>query len=125
MFRSQWWKHGFLNLLEHGITRAGDALASLLLIWVLAPEVFARLALAQAWIAPLLFFFVAPEVVLYREYASWRAEGRQVFGKRLYALRIFGYWKIPAAILLSLAISLLMPATAESTQGDTFWSLLL
>ena len=103
--RSPWIKHGFWNTLEHGVTRGSDALTSLVLLWCLAPEVFSRLALAQAIAAPVLILFVSPELVIYRDFAKWRAEGISVLAARLRALRLFSWGKGQAALVLAAVIA--------------------
>jgi hypothetical protein len=103
---SPWLKHGFWNTLEHGITRGSDALASLVLLWALSPETFAKLASSQALIAPVLFLFISPENVLYRDYAVWRGEGTSALAARLYALRRFALGKAQVALILSVVLAM-------------------
>jgi hypothetical protein len=103
MLRSAWLKHGFWNTLEHAVTRVSDALTTLVLLWALVPEVFSRLAIAQAWVAPLLLVFISPEAVLYRDFGKWRSEGADLFASRLRALRLFAWGKAQLALVLSFA----------------------
>jgi hypothetical protein len=118
--KTKWLKHGFWNTLEHGITRGSDALASLVLLWALSPETFAKLASSQALIAPVLFFFIAPETVLYRDYAIWRQEGVSVIAARLHALRRFAFGKGQFAIVLSA----LLAAFSAGAWGERFYALI-
>ncbi len=103
---SSWWRHGAWNTLEHAVTRASDSLATLLLVLILDPSKFARLALAQAIVAPLLFLSVTPESALYRHFAAWREEGPERLAARLRYFRRFAWGKGPAAILLSALLAL-------------------
>lgn len=105
--RSAWLKHSFWNVLEHGLTRVADAATSLVLLWVLSPEIFSKLALAQAVVAPLLLLFVAPEWVLYRDFAKWCEKGHSEAASRLYALRLFAWGKGQLALVLSAGIAAL------------------
>jgi hypothetical protein len=103
------------NALEHGLTRLLDAASTLLLLWFLSPEMFAKLAVAQAVAAPLLLVFVSPETILYKEYARWRAEGDAPFAWRVRILRRFGWAK--AAVVLPLA------AAVAAVGGAGFWAI--
>lgn len=67
---------GILNVLEHGITRASDALTSLVLIWSLPVEIYGNVAYAQALVAPLGFLFITQDVYIYRHYSRWKQSGR-------------------------------------------------
>ncbi|MBI2711248.1 MAG: hypothetical protein HYX41_00090 [Bdellovibrio sp.] len=102
--RSVWIKHGLLNTVEQAITRVADGLTTLFLIWFLSPEVFSKLAMAQAVVAPLLLFFLAPETVLYRDFSVWKDAGVTVLAARLRAFRVFGYLKGAFALLVSLGV---------------------
>jgi len=119
----QWLGHGFWNLMEHGITRGADAASSLLLLWALTPELFSKLALAQAAIAPLLFFFLSPETVMYRDYSVWQKEGRHGIAGRIRAFRRLSWGKGQLAIVLSLGLALLWPGEGLSW-SDRFFSLI-
>src|SRR3989344_1122819 len=101
----EWLRHGFLNTMEHAITRVGDALATIVLVWALSPEVFAKLVDATSLIAPCLFLFLAPEAVLYRDFAIWRAEGGIAFSSRLHSLRLFAWGKAAVAVLISVPLA--------------------
>jgi hypothetical protein len=116
--RTVWLKHGLWNILEHGLTRAADAATSLVLLWVLSPEIFSKLALAQAVIAPLLLFFVSPEVVLYRDFSKWQEAGISDVASRLHALRAFAWGKGQLALILSALV-----ATLGADWTVKFWSL--
>jgi O-antigen/teichoic acid export membrane protein len=102
---SPWFKHGFLNTLEHGLTRVADAATSLVLLWVLSPELFSSLALAQAMVAPALLFFISPETVLYRDFAKWREEGTNAVAARLHAFGRFAVGKGQFAFVLALVLA--------------------
>jgi hypothetical protein len=78
------------NAVETFGTRLGDAVVSILLIRALAPEVFAKLVLAQAYIAPALLLLIAPGNTVYRFFTVWEKEGRAAFARRLLALRWYG-----------------------------------
>lgn len=104
--QSGWWKHGSLNLLEHGLTRGADAASTLLLLWALPSETFSKLALAQAWVAPLLLVFVSPEAVLYRDFKAWGELGPRELSSRLHALRLFGWGKAQLALVLAFGMAL-------------------
>lgn len=118
MIRTPWLKHGFWNTLEHAFTRVADALVTFVMLWALPPELFATLGLAQAWVAPLLFFFIAPETVLYRDFGRWKAEGPDVLAARMHSLRAFAWRKAWLAILLALALAWIIPLTSSSWQGS-------
>lgn len=118
----KWLKHGFWNTLEHAITRIADAATSLVLLWALAPELFARLAFAQALVAPTLFFFVSPETVIYRDYSRWKGEGMAALSARLQALRRFGWGKAQAALVLS-ALLAFIEASSGTTWLERFFAL--
>jgi len=109
MLHSTWWRHGAWNMLEHGVTRAADSLATLLILFLLDTPDFARLALAQAIVAPLLFLSVTPESALYRHYAAWRAEGAQSFEVRLRHYRRFAWAKGPGAVAVSALVAPFLP----------------
>ena len=125
---SPWIKHGALNTFEHGITRVADALTTLTLLWALAPEIFSKLALSQAIVAPLLFFFIAPETVIYRDYSKWKEKGPVALASRIWAFRTFGYGKAQLAILISLIVAFLTSKTPFSSEwsaySETFWGLI-
>lgn len=69
---TRWGRVGLLNTLEHALTRFSDSATTLLLLWGLSSELFGRLAIAQAFAAPLLLLCVAPENVLYRDFPALR-----------------------------------------------------
>ena len=98
---SPWLKHGFWNVLEHGLIRLTDSLVSMTLLWVLVPESFAKVALAQAWVAPMLFLFVSPETVIYRDFSLWKSQGPASMSANLRALRLFSWGKALAAIVIA------------------------
>ncbi|MGE0616244.1 MAG: lipopolysaccharide biosynthesis protein [Bacteriovoracia bacterium] len=104
-----WLKSGVLNTVEHVLTRVMDAATSLLLIAWLSPESFSALALAQAWVAPVLLFLLCPETALYRDFERWRAEG--TLGRHLAVFRRFAYGKFPVCLVIAFLLSwLTVPA---------------
>ena len=111
---SPWLKHGFWNVLEHGLIRLTDSLVSMTLLWVLVPESFAKVALAQAWVAPMLFLFVSPETVIYRDFSLWKSQGPASLSANLRALRLFSWGKALAAILIAVLSAFIFPV------GDGF-----
>jgi hypothetical protein len=110
--RRFWFKKTVLNLLEHGLTRGADALTSLILIAFLQPELFGRLAAAQAWVAPFLLFFLAPETVLYRDFSEWKKQPASQRAARLRVFREFAWLKLVLAGLVSAAMATLLPESA-------------
>lgn len=123
--RSPWFKHGVLNTLEHVLVRGADALSTLVLLWTLQPELFSKLAIAQAWAAPLLLLFISPETVLYRDYAKWKAQGVSAVASRLRAFRLFAWGKFLFAIIVCAACAGLsrgIPSIGE-TFLDRFYAL--
>lgn len=96
-----------------------------MILWSVPTEKFSHLALAQAWVAPALLLFVAPETILYRDYSKWNAEGRGVLLTRVRALRRFAWGKVFAAILLSLGIAAFSTSGAgsENTYADRLFAL--
>lgn len=119
--KREWFKHGILNTLEHAVTRISDAATSIVLLYVLAPEVFAKLALAQAWTAPVLFFFVAPETVIYRDFTKWKVRGHGELHARLRVFRLFGYAKGFVAIAISVVGAFLWTG---DNHLEHFWALI-
>ena len=117
-FKKTWFKHGFWNTLEHALTRVADALATIFLIRVLSPELFSKLTLAQAFVAPCLFLFISPETVIYRDYLKWEKEGAERFLIRLRALRYFAWGKGVMAIFISAIIALLFPHSAVGMSSE-------
>lgn len=109
MARSAWWRHGILNTLEHAVTRGADAVVTLVIISVLRPETFGALALAQAWIAPVLLVFVAPELVLYRDFGKWKSASSAEIAHRMSAYRAFAWLKAAAAGVFCVIIATLVP----------------
>lgn len=105
--------------MEHGLTRGADALISILLLWILSPESFSKIALAQAVVAPILLFFVSPETVLYRDFAIWRELGPSEQASRLHGLRVFAWGKVQLAFLISIGI-----AIAGDHSWIRFWSMI-
>lgn len=103
--KRNWIRPAALNILEHSSTRVADAATTLLVLLILDTEVFGRLALAQAWVAPTLFFFVCPENVLYRDFRKWEAEGTSPFNAKLDILRRFAWAKAFVAIGVAAAIA--------------------
>jgi len=125
---SSWFEHGFWNTLEHAITRVADAFSTLILLWALSPEVFSKLALAQAYVAPMLFFFLTPETVLYRDFGEWKASGTRILGANLKALRIFAWSKIGIAFVLTLFVAwffnIIDDHSTNVSGGDRFFAVL-
>jgi hypothetical protein len=109
--KSAWFKYGFWNTLEHGLIRVSDALTSIVLLWALSAETFSMLALAQAFVAPLLLLFVSPETVLYRDFGRWEAQGADLLASRIRALRLFAWGKAQIALFLSVGIAFVLPGT--------------
>jgi hypothetical protein len=114
--RGNWIRHGFWNTAEHATVRVSDALVTLLLIWLLPTESFSRLALAQAFVAPLLLAFVSPEAAIYRDFTTWRQEGSPRLAARLRAFRRFGEFKLLAALVIA--------ALGSWGEEERFWALL-
>lgn len=112
-----WVKKTILNVAEHSITRGADALSSLILIAALPSETFSQLVVAQAWVAPLLLLFLSPEVVIYRDYAKWKAEGDSALLARIRVFRNFALGKWAFAILISLLVTSVIPGRAAP-----FWA---
>ncbi|RYZ88005.1 MAG: hypothetical protein EOP04_10330 [Proteobacteria bacterium] len=105
-FFKQLLRPGLLNVLEHGITRASDALISLFLIWSLPVVLYGKLAYAQAVVAPLAFLFITQETYIYRSYRTWKSQGRETLQEAHQLMdRIIGL-KIGIAIILSLILAL-------------------
>jgi hypothetical protein len=96
-----WLKHGFWNTLEHALIRVSDAFVSMLLLWILSPEFFSQLALAQAAVSPFLILFIAPENLIYRDYARWKESGPEAIAARLRVFRLFAWGKWQFAVLIS------------------------
>ncbi|RYZ87968.1 MAG: hypothetical protein EOP06_11775, partial [Proteobacteria bacterium] len=115
----RWLKHGLLNTFEQGFTRASDAIFSLALVAVFPPEEFSKLALAQAAVAPLLLFFIAPEAVMYKDFGAWNARGIGYTAANLRGFRIVGWWKAGLAILISAIV-----ASFGSNQSIRFFSMI-
>lgn len=122
--RSAWFGYGFLNILEHGLARGMDAVATFAILWCVPTEVFSQLAVAQACVAPALFFFVSPETVLYRDFGKWKSESPGITLARLRVFRRFAWAKALAAIVLSgiFAIGFPSPSGAEFGLVDRFAS---
>lgn len=104
--------NGLWNILEHGLNRVMDAATSVILVWILNPEVFSKIAIAQALVAPVTLFLVNPETVLYRDYARWKTEGPSSIAARLHAFRLFAWGKVQFAFVASLIVSVLFPGTS-------------
>jgi hypothetical protein len=102
------WKHGFWNTLEHGVTRGADAATSIVLLWALPSEIFSKLAIAQAVVAPLLVLFVSPTWALYRDFNRWRGDGASALAARLHALRLYGRGLGQLALVLALSVALIV-----------------
>lgn len=113
MSARDWLKRGFWNTAEHGLTRVSDALTSLVLLWALTPELFSKLALAQAVVSPALLFFVSPESILYRDYSKWQSQGDKVLFHRVSALRFFAWLKLVFAVLIAFILAHLAPGEGE------------
>lgn len=124
--KSGWLSNGIWNTAEHASTRILDALTTLIVLWSVPTEQFSHLALAQAWVAPALLLFIAPETILYRDFSKWEAEGRGVLLTRIRALRRFAWGKVFAAVLLSLGIAAFASSGGgtESTYYDRLFALL-
>jgi|GEM_PF-6156688 len=118
-----WLRHGFWNTLDHAITRAADAATSVLLLWVLAPELFSLIALSQAWIAPMLIVFVCPEITLYREFPTWKAAGRAALRRRLGDIRLFGWSKLGLGLALSFALGIFTDLPVPTLIWAFVWAL--
>ncbi len=116
-----WFRHGFLNLVEHGLTRFADAGLSFFLIWLLPTEVFSKLALSQAAVAPVLVLFLSPELVLYRDYGRWKSLGEDALASRVRGLRNLAMWKVPVAWALAWGLATLKGDSGQSTR---FWAAL-
>ena len=116
-------KHAFWNTLEHGLVRVLDAGTSFVLLWVLRPEDFSALALAKAWVAPALFFFFSPEVLLYRDFGVWKEQGIQALGQNIRCLRYFAWTKLFAGVLISVPLAIFLPSEAEDW-SFSFYSLI-
>ena len=112
---SSWLSNGIWNTAEHASTRILDAVATLVLLWSVPTEKFSHLAIAQAWVAPALLLFIAPETILYRDFAKWQIEGKGVLLTRIRALRRFAWGKVLAGVVLSLGIA------AVSGSDDLFF----
>lgn len=112
--KSRWLKHGFWNTTENGLTRVLDAASTLFLLWVLSPEKFSELAIAQAIVAPCLLFFISPETTLYRDYGDWEKQGPNALASRMFALRAFNWFKVVILFVLAWIIS---------RTGPSFWVL--
>lgn len=121
-----WIGAGALHVAEHMVTRVADALLTLLLVRSLAPERFAVLADAQAWIAPLLFVFLSPDAVLIRDHAAWTAEGPDVLWAKQRAFRRFAWGKAAAAVVLSAVVAALWDrgTAAAVPTADRFFATL-
>lgn len=124
--RSAWFGHGLLNILEHGLARGMDAVATLAILWCVPTEVFSQLAIAQAYVAPALFFFVSPETVLYREFGKWAVEGPAPMLARLRMFRRFAWGKAILAVGLAGVLALSFPSPSGTDFGlvDRFAALL-
>ena len=105
-FKASWFRNGFLNIFEHGLTRGFDAITTLVVLKVLPTEQFGIFAIAQAWVNVALFLFLSPESVFYRDYGHWVNEGPQGLSSRLRVVRKFAALKLPVFILLSVALAL-------------------
>jgi len=116
-------RDGSWNSADHLLTRFADAGISILLIWMLAPESFSRLALAQAVAAPLLVFFLSPENVLYRDFAAVRALGAPGLRRHLSAFRRFAVAKAVFSVVPAALVAMLPWAGGLSPSGR-FWGLL-
>ena len=113
-----WLKRGILNTFEQGFTRAADALFSIALITCFSPDIFYTLAMAQASVAPMLLFFIAPESIMYREFGRWEREGCQFTKHQLSAFRSAGWAK---AIL---AVGLSCFALLKANPADSFFAMI-
>lgn len=124
--KSAWLSNGIWNTAEHASSRILDAATTLIVLWSVPTEQFSHLALAQAWVAPALLLFIAPETILYRDFSKWEAEGRGVLLTRIRALRRFAWGKIFAAVLLSFGIASFSYSGAgpENTYLDRLFALL-
>ena len=124
--RSAWVGHGLLNILEHGLARGMDAAATLAILWCVPTEVFSQLAIAQAYVAPALFFFVSPETVLYREFGKWSDEGAAPMLTRLRVFRRFAWGKGILAVILAAVLAFSFPSPSGTGFGfvDRFAALL-
>ena len=120
--RGAWLGHGFWNTLEHAVTRFADALTTMIVLWVIPPEIFSRLAIAQATVAPVLFFFLSPEAVIYRDYGKWKLSGTGELAARVRAFRLFGWAKAEAALAIAAGAAMFFPG--EAGRDARFWTLI-
>jgi len=111
---------GLGNVFEHGLMRALDAASTFVLVAALAPEEFARLALAQAYCAPLLLILVSPSAILYRDLASWRSESEKLAGKRIAMLRVGGVAIFAGALTVAALLG-----TSNGTASAMVWAMSL
>lgn len=121
----EWLRHGAWNILEHGLSRGMDALATIALIWFIPTGVFSQLAISQAYVAPALFLFICPETTFYREFGEWKREGPEALLARVRAFRRFAWLKAVAAIGLAAVLAASFPSPSGSTFGftDRFFAL--
>ncbi|MBS1963132.1 MAG: hypothetical protein JST04_13030 [Bdellovibrionales bacterium] len=112
----RWKIHGALNILEHGLSRGLDALATIAILWCVPTDVFSQLAIAQAYVAPALLLFVSPETVLYRDFGKWSSEGK---GRVLSRIRIFRKFAWAKAIFAFL-VSAFIAAITSSPEGTAY-----
>jgi hypothetical protein len=103
---SKWWRHSFVVLIEHGITRVSDSLISLSLIWAVTPEKFAVLAMAQAVVAPASLFFVSPSTAFLRDFGTWKRTGDAEVAAQLRSFRTFAWGTAGLSVLLSFALAI-------------------
>lgn len=89
------------------MVRALDMLASFAILWGISPEYFSHLVISQAIVAPLIFFFISPEVVIYRDYAIWKQNGIGELAARIRHFRVFGYYKFILCVVFSAVVSFL------------------
>ncbi|MBI4924716.1 MAG: hypothetical protein HY843_02225 [Bdellovibrio sp.] len=104
-----WIKYSLFNTLELVLTRAGDTFISLILLWFLPIELFSKFSIAQAFIAPLLLFYIAPETILYKVYNTWIQDTQESFQSKILALRSFSWLKGLITLFLAIVLSFVVP----------------
>jgi O-antigen/teichoic acid export membrane protein len=105
MPRSQWLKHAFFTLTEHGAVRVLDAVMTLVLIRVLSAKDFGLFSVYQSWAGLALLALPSLDLALYRDYGKLKAEGR--LNDELAIYRTFNFAKIGVAVALIAVLSLI------------------
>lgn len=117
-----WFHFSIWNVGENLSVRVLDALASILLIWFLAPETLSKVATAQAWCAPLLFLYISPDASLYRDLIRWETKGSREVLEHLKVFRLFGWVKLGFSLLVCMNLSSLVPLF--DSRQEAFFALL-